>query len=324
MSVLRTSIVMAAATLLASVLPSAADAQLTPERTYFGINRAMPVKVANPEGNDQALGIKLLDVANTVVEEVDSVEPGQVDLAVLFPSLWEGGEKEVLYAQMYAGDAPVGPAVVLQPTISPSYAELDQRRDQIAWRPSPRVFTGYRAYVDKNVLLSTSEGDILFRMRPDHAPNTVWNFMSLAEGGFYTDIIFHRIVMSPRRFVIQAGDPLGEGSGGPGYMIDLEDSKLPHDFGVISMARSGDPNSNGSQIFVCLSREATAVLDGRYTSFGQAISGADVINKIAETPLQGQSPINPPSIKSARLVDAAPRGTGPAPVKAQAAEPAGR
>ncbi|MFI4872138.1 MAG: peptidylprolyl isomerase [Phycisphaerales bacterium JB061] len=315
------SFVVAAA---AAFLGGPAQSQITPDRTYYGIERAFPVHVTNPDGNEEALSVKLLDASNAVLETVESVEPGQVDLAVLFPSLWETkGSRGVLYAQLYTGEEPVGPAVVLQPMISQPYAALDQRSGSLSWTPSPRTFTGYRAYVEKNVLMTTTEGDILFRMRPDHAPNTAWNFMQLGDGGFYTDIIFHRIVTQPNRFVIQAGDPLGEGSGGPGYMIDLEDSKLPHDFGVISMARSGDPNSNGSQIFVCLSREATRALDGRYTAFGQAISGAEVINKIADTPLNGQRPVNPPKIKSVKLVDAAPRGTGPEPVKAPSAQPAG-
>ena len=313
--------VVAAATLISG---GKALSQITPDRTYYGTERPFPVHVTNPEGNDGALSIKLLDPSNAVIETVESVEPGQVDLGVLFPSLWETkGSRGVLYAQMYGGETATGPAIVLQPMISQPYAVLDQRSGNLSWAPSPRTFTGYRAYVEKNVLMTTSEGDILFRMRPDQAPNTAWNFMELGDGGFYTDIIFHRVVTQPNRFVIQAGDPIGEGSGGPGYMIDLEDSKLPHDFGVISMARSGDPNSNGSQIFVCLSREATKALDGRYTAFGQALSGADVINKIADTPLNGQRPVNPPSIKSVKLVDASPRGTGPEPVKAPSAQPAG-
>lgn len=315
------TLALAVAALLAG---GSASSQISPERTYYGIERPFPVKVANPAGNEGTLSIKLLDVENAVLETVESVEPGQIDLAVLFPSLWETkGSRGVVYAQMYAGDTAVGPAIVLQPMIAQSYAELDQRSGSLSWRPSPRTFTGYRAYIEQDVLMTTTEGDILFRMRPDHAPNTAWNFMQLGDGGFYTDIIFHRIVTKPNRFVVQAGDPLGEGSGGPGYMIDLEDSKLPHDFGIISMARSGDPNSNGSQIFICLSREATKALDGRYTAFGQAISGADVINKLADTPLNGQRPVNPPKIKSVKLVDAAPRGTGAAPVKVPSDQPAG-
>lgn len=322
MSMLRNAVVAAAA--IVSLAASAA-AQLSPERTYNGTGRPMPVTVANPAGNEAALSIRLLDAQNAEVGRVDTVQPGLVDFATLFPSLWEdGASRGVLYAQLYAGDAATGPAVVLQPMIAQPYAALDQRSGQLSWTPSPRTFTGYRAYVDRDVLMVTSEGEILFRMRPDHAPNTAWNFMHLADGGFYTDIIFHRIISKPNRFVIQAGDPLGQGSGGPGYMVDLEDSKLPHDFGVISMARSGDPNSNGSQIFVCLSREGTRALDGRYTAFGQAISGAEVINKIADTPLNGERPVNPPVIQSAMLVDAAPRGTGPEPVKAPAAGGSGR
>ncbi|PHQ78224.1 MAG: peptidylprolyl isomerase [Phycisphaera sp.] len=174
--------------------------------------------------------------------------------------------------------------------------------------------------------MATSEGDITFRMRPDEAPNTVWNFLSLGDGGFYTDIAFHRVMP---QFVIQAGDPRGEGTGGPGYFLDLEDSKLLHDFGVLSMARSSDPNSNGSQVFICLSRERTQGLDTRYTGFGQAITGADVIMKIANTPLtserRSETPVNPPLIHTATLVDAAPRGTGAAPVALPKEEaPSGR
>ncbi len=83
-------------------------------------------------------------------------------------------------------------------------------------------------------------------------------------------------------------------------MVDLEKSTLPHDFGVLSMARAADPDSNGSQIFVCLSREGTSFLDGRYTAFAQAISGADVIRAIAKAPVdQNDRPIDPPMILSA-------------------------
>lgn len=321
MSMLRS----AAFAAVVCVTAGLAGAQLMPERTYFGTDRPMPVAIASPAGNDAALSIRILDAENQILDRAEGVRAGDADLSAIFPTLWEKGqERGVLYAQLYAGDAPTGPALVLQPMVSQPYASLDPRSGQVAWAPSPRTFTGYRAYTEKNVLMTTSEGDILFRMRPDHAPNTAWNFMSLAEGGFYTDIIFHRIIAKPNRFVIQAGDPIGEGSGGPGYLIDLEDSKLPHDFGVISMARSRDPNSNGSQIFVCLSREGTRALDGRYTAFGEAISGAEAINAIADTPLSGERPINPPTIKSMKLVEAAPRGTGPEPVKDTTARPAGR
>ena len=158
---------------------------------------------------------------------------------------------------------------------------------------------------------------MVFRLRPDVAPNTVWHIRELARGGFYTDIPFHRILPTHRSgkpFVIQAGDPTGSGSGGPGVFIDLEPSDLEHKFGVLSMARTGDPDTNGSQFFVALSREATVHLNGLYTAFGEAISGADAIIAIEQTPLADArmgSPVEAPRIISAELIDAAPFGTGP-------------
>jgi cyclophilin family peptidyl-prolyl cis-trans isomerase len=195
----------------------------------------------------------------------------------------------------------------------------------VQWMPNPDTKTsGLRAYVEQRIVMNTTLGEITFALRPDHAPNTSWNFMDLVKGGFYTDIIFHRI-MGPQNgrggFMAQVGDPTGTGSGGPGYNIDLENSKLPHDFGVLSMARTADPNTNGSQVFVCFSREGTSFLDGNYCAFAQAVSGADVIKKLeaveVKSPAGGgepSQPINPPRIISAKLVDAPPFGTGLKPV----------
>ncbi|KAA0215082.1 MAG: peptidylprolyl isomerase [Leptolyngbya sp. PLA3] len=180
------------------------------------------------------------------------------------------------------------------------------------------TFSGIRAYVEQHVVLDTTLGEIELKMRPDAAPNTVFNFMHLVEGEFYTDIIFHRIVPRARDgspFVIQVGDPTGGGEGGPGYAVDLERSTLPHGFGVISMARSGDPDSNGSQVFICLSRAGTARLDGLYTAFGQSVRGGDVIQAIAATPVNEQGrAVDPPVLRSARLVPAPPIGKGPEPL----------
>ncbi len=176
-------------------------------------------------------------------------------------------------------------------------------------------------------MVESTGGDIEFVMRPDAAPNTVFNFLHLAENGFYTDILIHRIV--PKRpdgapFVIQFGDPTGTGEGTPGYMIDLERSTLPHNFGVLSMARSPEPDTNGSQVFICLSREGTESLDGSYCSFAQAISGADAINALAAIPVdaKGRPTTEPgPMVKSVRLKDAPPYGTAPKPLLRQVAAP---
>ena len=116
----------------------------------------------------------------------------------------------------------------------------------------------------------------------DVAPNTVDNFLSLAQGGYYDGLCFHRIVPG---FVIQGGDPRGDGSGGPGYSIPAEFNDHPHLEGVLSMARTSDPDSAGSQFFVCLDYAQTQHLDGQYTAFGKVIDGMDTVKKIAATPL---------------------------------------
>jgi len=206
------------------------------------------------------------------------------------------------------------------PAASPPAEQEDNRPE-----PEPELCSGFRVYPEQDVLIETSEGDIRMALRPDEAPNTAWNFLELARGGFYRDVIFHRIVPLERNgwpFVIQAGDPTGGGSGGPGYWLPIEPSILPHDFGVISMARADDPDSAGSQFFICLSREGTARLDGQYCAFGYAVEGADVIQKIAAAPLADLAagrPANPPVIRDARVVSAPPRtpeiGRGDQPVE---------
>ncbi|CAG0965431.1 putative peptidyl-prolyl cis-trans isomerase [Phycisphaerales bacterium] len=323
-----------------------AGAQLTPDRTYYGVNRAMPMKVETPSDPGGEARIDLFPAPGSGAEEgaevapvsTAPVAPGAVNLASLFPSLWSDPTPRLLYAQLVVGESRMGPPVVLRPMLSPSRAmvysmeaakpyyvdpttrreSIDPKKGDIVYTPDPAAYTGICAYVDKNVVFDTTEGPIEFRMRPDQAPNTVWNFLKLVEGGFYTDIIFHRVVPKTAQgnpFVIQVGDPTGTGDGGPGYAIDLEPSKLPHDFGVISMARDADPNTNGCQVFVCLSREGTMKLDGKYTAFGEAVSGERAILAIGATPVKGDRPVNPPVLLGARLVDAPPLGTGPRPVK---------
>jgi peptidyl-prolyl cis-trans isomerase B (cyclophilin B) len=178
---------------------------------------------------------------------------------------------------------------------------------------SEPLVSGWRVYQDMDAVIETSEGDIRISLRPDVAPNTVWNFRELATGGFYRGSSFHRVVPMTNKghpFVIQGGDPTGSGSGGPGWWLPIENSSLHHDFGVISMARAGDPDSAGSQFFICLSREGTARLDGQYCAFGETIEGDAVIHAISSTPLADPSsgrPVDPPKIKTIRLEPPAPR-----------------
>lgn len=125
-------------------------------------------------------------------------------------------------------------------------------------------------------VIQTKHGNIVFEFFPDDAPNTVENFKKLANKGFYNGLKFHRVEPN---FVIQGGDPKGNGTGGPGYSIKAEFNKRPHLEGTVAMARSQNPDSAGSQFYICL---ATAqFLDEKYTVFGQVIEGIDVVHKIA-------------------------------------------
>lgn len=127
-------------------------------------------------------------------------------------------------------------------------------------------------------------GDIVVEMDPKVAPNTVKNFMSLSNQGFYDGLIFHRVI---KGFMIQGGDPNGDGSGDAGYSIKGEFEKngvknpLSHVRGVISMARQPDNNNSAGSQFFILQGDAD-YLDGEYAAFGKVISGMDVVDKIAE------------------------------------------
>lgn len=304
-------------------------AQLSPERYFYGVNRSIPMTVATPEGAEGEVEIALFEPGGSEPVERASAEAGRVDLAALFPVLWTSEEPSVRYAQLVVGGEQVGSPVVLTPMRSPRMAVASPAGLQ--WAAAGDVFSGMRAYEARHVVLETTLGEIEIRMRPDMAPNTVEHFLRLVEGGYYTDIIFHRVVPQTAQghpFVIQAGDPTGVGSGGPGVFIDLEPSDLPHDFGVLSMARTQDPNTNGGQFFLCLSREGTAMLDGNYTAFGQTVRGAETILEISSTPLadvRSGRPAEPPVIERAYTVAAPPFGETPDPVeRPETAPPAER
>lgn len=139
---------------------------------------------------------------------------------------------------------------------------------------------------DKNPIVTfmMENGDkIKAELYPDVAPNTVNNFISLINKGFYDGLIFHRVI---KNFMIQGGDPEGTGMGGPGYSIKGEfkqngfDNNLKHDRGVLSMARSFMPDSAGSQFFIM--HQDSPHLDGQYAGFGKVIEGIEVVDKIAE------------------------------------------
>ena len=134
---------------------------------------------------------------------------------------------------------------------------------------------------DYKVIIHTSKGDIECDLYEKEAPLSVTNFKTLADGGFYNGLTFHRVVPN---FVIQGGDPDGTGSGGPGYTIPAEINPAhKHDKGALAWARTADQvnperRSSGSQFYITL--EPTPFLDGQYTVFGQTLKGQDVVEKI--------------------------------------------
>jgi peptidyl-prolyl cis-trans isomerase B (cyclophilin B) len=153
-------------------------------------------------------------------------------------------------------------------------------------------------------VIKTSEGEMVVQFWGDAAPNTIDNFKKLARQGFYDGTIFHRIV---KGFMIQGGDPNSKdpakensyGEGGPGYNIKAEFNDHGHDRGVISMARGPDPDSAGSQFFICLA--PVHRLDHQYTTFGKLVKGDDMLEKIGDTPVTKNS-MGEPSKPTKRVV----------------------
>ena len=135
-------------------------------------------------------------------------------------------------------------------------------------------------------LIETNFGNIKIKLLPEIAPETVRNFTSLAESGFYNETLFHRVIP---KFMIQGGDPNTKksdksawGTGGPGYNIKAEFNSRSHLRGIVSMARSTDPDSAGSQFFVVTSD--STFLDRQYTVFGQVTDGMEIADKIVNLP----------------------------------------
>jgi len=155
-------------------------------------------------------------------------------------------------------------------------------------------------------VLHTNHGDIVLRFFPDKAPNHVANFKKLVSEGFYDGTKFHRVIPG---FTIQGGDPNSKsedrsrhGSGGPGYQINAEFNDVKHVRGILSAARSSDPNSAGSQFFIMTA--TSPHLDGQYTAYGEVIEGLNVVDKIVSLRRDGRDnphPENPAIIESATI-----------------------
>ncbi|MEN9389614.1 MAG: hypothetical protein RLY61_698, partial [Candidatus Parcubacteria bacterium] len=152
---------------------------------------------------------------------------------------------------------------------------------------------------DYKVVLQTSLGNITIDLFEKESPKTVNNFIALAKDGFYDGLTFHRII---KDFMIQGGDPSGNGTGGPGYKFDDEFNSKKLVKGSLAMANAG-PNTNGSQFFI-VTTASTPWLDGRHTNFGQVTEGMDVVNKISLVATgENDKPITPVTIDKVEIVE---------------------
>lgn len=153
---------------------------------------------------------------------------------------------------------------------------------------------------DYQIELNTNHGRILLDLMPDHAPGHCANMIGLTRIGYYNGVSFHRIIAG---FMIQGGCPSGTGTGGPGYTIKAEFNATPHVAGVLSMARTSDPNSAGSQFFICLGTHA--YLDKQYTAFGRAADDASlkIVQKIGALKTdRNDKPAEPATIETANVI----------------------
>lgn len=153
---------------------------------------------------------------------------------------------------------------------------------------------------DYQIEFDTTRGKITLDLFPDSAPGHARNIIGLTKTGFYDGILFHRVIPG---FVIQAGCPHGVGTGGPGYTIPAEFNDRPHEVGTLSMARTDDPNSAGSQFFICVAR--VPQLDGKYTVFGQTAdeSSRQTALAISAVPTgRHDRPVEDVRINSARII----------------------
>ena len=198
-----------------------------------------------------------------------------------------------------------GPALAQQQRIDPKDLKAPPKLPEMA---APSNIAGMIAQVDQEnilVLDLSSGGRVKIVMRPDVAPKHVERIRTLARQGFYDGTAFHRIV---RGFMIQGGDPLTKdsgmearwGTGDPGYKIKAEFNGKPHVKGIVSMARSADPDSAGSQFFICF--DTAPHLDRQYTVFARVLSGMDVLEKLEKVPQRASKPQTPVVLESVTLL----------------------
>ncbi len=278
------------ALLLALLLAGPASAEVRPAKTWFAPTQ--PLTFANDGNVPLRLVLTTfqgdrIPVGQDVVES-DSILPAgeAVDLTSVYPSIRVG-----TYL-LYPTDPETPQNLATAQFASTPYVISVLGDNRVGAAPGP---TAVKVEPLQYAIVQTDLGAMTLAFYYDGAPHTIGNFLDLAAGGYYDGLTFHRVVPG---FVIQGGDPVGDGTGGPGYRIDAEFNERPHLPGVLSMAREGDPierqgamprdaarNSAGSQFFIALDYENTRRLDGRYTVFGRVVQGMNVVRDIAAAPL---------------------------------------
>ncbi len=276
---------------------------LFPLKAWVAPKQPLMVEVKTQE----TVKLVLTDFGGQGVEpanEADAVISGDktVDLQKVFPAAANTPGTYLLYA--VAKDK-------LLPAFQGTPLVINVLNDKRRNTPNEVLVTHIEPL--RYAVATTDQGKMTLAFYYDVAPHTVDNFLELSVGGFFNKLTFHRIIPG---FVIQGGDPLGDGTGGPGYQITAEFNDRPHLPGVLSMARNGDPleqqppyplprpqfaNTAGSQFFICLDYDHTKALDGRYTTFGKVVEGMETVQKIAGTPIADAAtgrPAKPPVIQS--------------------------
>lgn len=317
---------------------------------FIPATAAMTVAIKH---DDPTARLVLMSHDGRVIAGPIPIAPQQkIDLLEAMPALRTADD--ALYLQLLHGDRPMNTALVIEPALSRRMPLVEQVETPqrgvwtkvVGWQdegandrddlpegagridsaalsaPVPRdeavIRSGWWVYPERDVHMRTDHGELRIDLREDVAPSTCRNFRGLAGMGFYNDTIAHRIINKGRNgrpFVIQGGDPTGTGEGGPGWWVHLEPSSLGHDYGVLSMARSDDPDSAGSQWFIALDRQETARLDGQYCAFGEVMFGEEAIDsmagvELADTDYLSSRPIKPPVIELMRIAPATPRTPG--------------
>ena len=292
---------------------------LFPAKGWFGADQPWEIAV-KPQGT-QAVSLLLTDFSGSSLDPAPGVQrefaqEGVVELRRLFPAITTPGTY-ILYAVPKRDPAQAAAAVSRELNTSEFVGTpllITIREDRRRGAPTGPMVVKVEPL--RYAIMATDAGDMTIAFYYDVAPNTVSNFIRLAEEGFYEGLTFHRVEPG---FVIQGGDPRGDGTGGPGYNIDAEFSDRKHDEGVLSMARNSDPNespnspprpeyanSAGSQFFITVDktqeRKAAAQLDGMYTVFAKIVGSASfkTAHEIAAAPVANPRtarPTKPPVIK---------------------------